>query len=398
MSDNIPWYNKDKHWHDIAGKYLIALNEVIRKSDYREEIHSFIEFTMGKVIFESNLIEGAGLSEGETRKVINEVFPKIPHQFSLFKESIKGRGMSKLFNSKNFNNALKEVIKHGLSPDKIIPTISMEGKSRQYVEVMQHYIALLMALAHCKDFQILSLATVYYENLRNSNYSQRDAAQKTIPIIDERISNLRLKVSAINDPGELTIINSFIEVLEKSKNYVLLDIKANFLTEEIIKKIHKNLAEDLVPTDAGVPAGVYRIDNRSTGWDLVFPSPGLIPKCMEKFISDSNALLHTQSDIDIFDKSAEISYHFVRIHPFPDFNGRLSRIIMNMILIANGCPFPVPLRGKSKEKHRYIIALKHANKGNLKPLGTLIAMNFAVTCRLLDQNLRLAGIDPLLKN
>ena len=39
-----------------------------------------------KLVYESNFIEGEGLSDGETRDLIEENFPEIPHNYDLFKE------------------------------------------------------------------------------------------------------------------------------------------------------------------------------------------------------------------------------------------------------------------------------------------------------------------------
>ncbi|MEA3496711.1 MAG: Fic family protein [Bacteroidota bacterium] len=54
-------------------------------------------------------------------------------------------------------------------------------------------------------------------------------------------------------------------------------------------------------------------------------------------------------------------YKFIAIHPFDDGNGRLARILMNLILMQYGYP---PVIIKTKEKEDYYTALKEADGGN----------------------------------
>ncbi len=59
--------------------------------------------------------------------------------------------------------------------------------------------------------------------------------------------------------------------------------------------------------------------------------------------------------------AAELHYRFVRIHPFDDGNGRISRLIMNYHLLKNDLP---PVIIKSVDKKNYLFALHEADTGN----------------------------------
>ena len=169
-------------------------------------------------------------------------------------------------------------------------------------------------------------------------------------------------------------------------------------TEDRIKSLHLFLADSLLPEDAKVEAGHYRIDNRVVGWDIIFPGPDLIQACMINFVQRANSILDSSlhGKINKYEAAARISYEFVEIHPFPDFNGRFSRVLMNMVLLANLCPFPIPLRGNNKEKHRYFVALRKANRGDIIPFASLIAMNVVKTFEELDRHFELAGLESIL--
>lgn len=62
--------------------------------------------------------------------------------------------------------------------------------------------------------------------------------------------------------------------------------------------------------------------------------------------------------------AALLHYNFVRIHPFDDGNGRLSRLLMNYVLFKHKLP---PVVIKSADKKDYLRALSEADAGNLAP-------------------------------
>ncbi len=62
--------------------------------------------------------------------------------------------------------------------------------------------------------------------------------------------------------------------------------------------------------------------------------------------------------------AAMLHYKFVRIHPFDDGNGRVSRLLMNYVLLKNGFP---PIIIKSEDKQNYLSALHLADIGDYEP-------------------------------
>ena len=154
------------------------------------------------------------------------------------------------------------------------------------------------------------------------------------------------------------------------------------------------MARNLIKESSKVSAGEYRIKPSTVGdFSISFTSPDLIPRAMKSYISKTNKLFYENLEDmslseNIYEIAAQISYNFVAIHPFPDFNGRMSRLILTMVLNVFGIPFPIILRGDKKGKKRYSKSLKMANKNNIIPFASLIAMRTAETFQELDNKFK----------
>ena len=65
-------------------------------------------------------------------------------------------------------------------------------------------------------------------------------------------------------------------------------------------------------------------------------------------------------------------HRFLWIHPFLDYNGRIGRLLINIILLNLDLP-PMELRVETKTtRNLYIMALMNADKNNLDALKKLI--------------------------
>lgn len=72
--------------------------------------------------------------------------------------------------------------------------------------------------------------------------------------------------------------------------------------------------------------------------------------------------------------AAKIHYKLVRIHPFDDGNGRISRLLMNYVLFKNDLP---PVVIKTADKRNYLIALNQADAGDINAFVSYIANQLA---------------------
>lgn len=140
---------------------------------------------------------------------------------------------------------------------------------------------------------------------------------------------------------------------------------------EYIHFFHKITMMGILPS---TKRGVFRKTSVHVGDpDVFFPPPSVIPALMEEFCGNFPTQIDVAHGADVLKKAAEASYKFVRIHPYIDGNGRISRLLMNLVM-AGRFP-PVYLKADKKGRHRYAQALKRANRGNIEPLACLIAIS-----------------------
>ena len=78
----------------------------------------------------------------------------------------------------------------------------------------------------------------------------------------------------------------------------------------------------------------------------------------------------TKNELHPVALAALFHYKFVCIHPFDDGNGRISRLIMNYVLLRHNLP---PIIIKTSDKKNYLFALNQADSGDLNAFIKYIA-------------------------
>ncbi len=143
------------------------------------------------------------------------------------------------------------------------------------------------------------------------------------------------------------------------------------LNEVFIRNLHRLLLKKPYEIDAQTPDGrptkrLITIGNyktqpnnvrTSTGEIYYFAAPDQVKPAMSDLM-DWYRKAESQGEHPIA-IAATFHYRFVRIHPFDDGNGRMARLLMNMILIRHGYTVAiVPIQ----ERNRYIESLEQADK------------------------------------
>lgn len=155
------------------------------------------------------------------------------------------------------------------------------------------------------------------------------------------------------------------------------------LTETAIKNLHELLlvrpfwkeaiTPDGQPTRRLIEVGAYKKYPNSVrlqnGEMFHYASPEETPIQMGELVEWFKAEEEKQ-ELHPVALAALLHYKFVRIHPFDDGNGRLSRLLMNYVLVKHNLP---PVVIKSTDKRNYLFALNQADAGDLDAFIKYIA-------------------------
>lgn len=359
-----PLYKYADEYEALVCMFMNAFVNIPRKDPIHEQLKSFHLLSIIRLIFESNRIENSGVSLSETRKLILDFYPEIPSTYKEFK-NVDAILLDDIFSKKRMLDFFQSLKESGIPEHSILPTFQFGDQSRSMLEVSLHYIGFLRLESEAYKFISAREAFLMATAIKR-NYSEdlKSKWEEAYPELD---------FDKIKFP--------------------------NIFSEELIKTIHGKIARGLLPQDSGVEAGEYRTDERAAGLETVFVSYKLIPDAMKYFINQSNELMEacfnpmtTAERLNPIEASSKISHHFVRIHPFPDFNGRLSRLLLAFVCSCGRLPFAVSLRGNGRDKQRYIAALKIADRGDLKYYRALISKTILDSILEIDSNIEAAGI------
>ena len=150
--------------------------------------------------------------------------------------------------------------------------------------------------------------------------------------------------------------------------------KGEPLSEKLVKDIHAILMDHIFT------GGIYRnMDVYISGAQHTPPSPVEMYRQIKNFYSD---LSWKGNELNLIELAAWTHAEFVRIHPFPDGNGRTSRLIMNYQLMANG--FPAVSIAKENRLEYFDTLEAYAVKGVLAPFAEMVA---ALVDRQMDRYL-----------
>ena len=131
------------------------------------------------------------------------------------------------------------------------------------------------------------------------------------------------------------------------------------ISEQLTRSLHQMVMKK---TDKEY-AGKYRISEVFiAGSDHIPPNALRIPSEMEKLISWYRQEKRHLNPIEL---SALFHHKLVSIHPFYDGNGRVSRLMMNVLLMKEGYPLVVILKNDGKKYYR---VLSRADEGDYIPL------------------------------
>lgn len=339
-----PWYNHYEHFALEASK-LIALYLCIPDEERRhlgDVQEKFIEHCTAMAIFDNEEIEGEARPRATTRRVLVECMKSLPKALNEFIERPAADLISELIDG--WAEAQKDLLTLNVDPAKVVLGTALGEDMRGAREIVFHYIAILKAQLWGRR---------YFRN--NGEY----------------LANKFLKRITRKGPVSLETLRDQYGI--ESLGFVERPV---LFSEAAIRDLHQHLAGPLPGHEvAPVNRGKYRQKGAYVDGGTTFPRPTDLPALMQHFVIDSNATHQRVWDqgLNPFVAAARISHDFVRIHPFSDFNGRTSRLLVTALLESFGIPYPISLRGDRKKRRRYGEALRKADRDQIEPYACLIA-------------------------
>ena len=310
---------------------------------------------VARAVYESNWQEGILVDRGKTKELALHVFAEIdrisgPHlDIDRLVEAHKRHVVA----HKRGGLSIEEIAAYNLSAAHVAVCWIAEELAKRQSASLVHAL---------NQFRALGLST-----RAGLPGDAKEAVQRGFEIIDGLLEDNTHPVAPITE-GYFT------------EGQVLRDLLAvpvgDLLNPMRVEYIH--LLHRIVLMGVADPrrCGTFRKTPVHVGdADVLFPPPSLVPEMVNEFCREFPTILPTTVKYDPVLKAAEASYEFVRIHPYHDGNGRVSRLLMNLVLWGHHPP--VYLKADKKGRHRYAQALKRANRGDMEPLGCLIAMALA---------------------
>lgn len=176
--------------------------------------------------------------------------------------------------------------------------------------------------------------------------------------------SLRDHLEARNHPGAIEYVES---------------LKDRGLAEEEVLRLHELLFSGVLENAGNYRSSQVFIEGSEHVPPPAFEVPGLMRDLLEWAKENPEELRPVEL-------AAVFHFRLASIHPFDDGNGRVARLLMNLILIRYGYPFVVL---KWYDRRRYYETLEKADKGDLKPFASFISR-----CVEQSLDLYLSAVEP----
>jgi len=156
-------------------------------------------------------------------------------------------------------------------------------------------------------------------------------------------------------------------------------LKDRDLMENDVLELHRIIFLGVLENAGGFRKSQVFIE----GSDYMLPPAFEVPALVNELL---DWLGKNPEELRPVEVAAVFHHRFVSIHPFDDGNGRVARLLMNLLLIKWGYPFTVV---RNYDRRRYYDTLRKADAGDLAPF-----VNFIGRCVEESLDLYLSAVEP----
>ncbi len=184
------------------------------------------------------------------------------------------------------------------------------------------------------------------------------------PLTDEDYLGLKPKWIATRGDLNLAEAQNILAAMDKHfrapmKLEVILD-------DHFVRKLHKDMYSQVWTW-----AGTYRQIETSIGFD-----PLTVPESVFLLMENSKVWIQQAKSKNLDEIVCEIHHKLVQIHPFRNGNGRMTRLLADLLLISQNRPVfswgGGGLEKVSLERTKYIEALQRADAGDISFLVNFV--------------------------
>lgn len=211
-----------------------------------------------------------------------------------------------------------------------------------------------------KILERMQVEFVYNSNKIEGNTLSRGETELVLRGMTVKNQSL-LKVLAGKNVSDILAVQNHPNAIQFVKKLAFDPYRQ--ITENDIKEIHRIIMSGIIGN-----AGEYRrFDIAVKGAEFTAPP---FYEISDHMIELTTFVNENPDELRPIELAAHAHYFLAWIHPFEDGNGRLSRLLLNFILVRNGYPFAVI---KNVERKKYLESLRLADLGDFKPFLNYVA-------------------------